>query len=108
MPLRRADLQTVIVKNQISPGIYTADERPLFEASGQSVSARLLPLNESVERTVYGERASTMLAMFCQSELSFCEGMGVCVNGADGACDYRVAAPPERWRSHVRLVLQKL
>lgn len=101
-------MRLVAVKRQLAPAVSAQDESPLFEQGGQSVAAVLQPMSGSVDAAVYGEQAAHMLLMLTQSDMPFEPGMGVCVDGADGACDYRVAAPPEKWRGHTRLALKRI
>lgn len=98
----------MLVKEQAAPPVCSQDETPVFAAEGRSVLAALQPMSGSALATLYGEEARRMLVMYAPGDAALAAGMGVCVDGANGACDYRVAAPPEKWRGHTRAVLRRL
>lgn len=108
MTLRKAYMRNVTVRRRAARGVYSPDERPTFKVEGVSIRAVIQPLSGRLEAAVYGERVVEMLLMLTSSRAELCEGMGVCVNGRGGACDYRIAAPPRVCHGHTRAVLERL
>lgn len=101
-------MRTVWLHARLEPEVLCQDERPAFEMQGQAVKACIQPLSGSAEAKLYGEKATRMLLMLTRADVDIQRGMGVCVSSADGACAYRVAEPPQRWRGHVKAVLTSL
>lgn len=96
------------MKQPLPPTVYTDAALPSFEREGETIAAALQPMSGSVVATLYGEESVHMLLMLTQARLTLKEGMGVCVDGEAGECDYRIAAPPERWGTHQRVALKRL
>lgn len=87
---------------------YLRQEEPAFDEEGAfTAAATVRPLSTQVYGATYGERVQRMLLVLVDMEVPAKEGMGVRVEAAEGA-DYRVAAPPERWARHQRVLLERL
>lgn len=108
MPLLRARCRRLTVKQPSALPVYGDRSAPAFEAEGVSIRATVQPLSGRTEAALYGERSACMLLLLTASRAELREGTGVCVERTDGQCDYRVAAPPERWKTHVRAVLERV
>lgn len=108
MPLRWRKGRRVTVREPLPPPIYSDLTSPAFGLVGREIRAVIQPLSGSTAATLYGEESVHMRLMLTTDAQPLREGMGVCVDRRDGACDYRVAAPPERWGTHQRAVLKKL
>ena len=106
--LLRSRGRTVTVKEPLPPSVYEDLATPAFEAVGRQIKATVQPRRGSTVATRYGEDSTRMLLMLTTDARPLREGMGVCLYGQDGACDYRIAAPVEAWTTHQRAVLKKL
>ena len=110
MPLRIATRRQLTVMPPLPRQGYQPTEEPRFNSQQAfTITGRVQPLASQMEAALYGERAQRMLLLLASLEEPLAEGMGVCVHTLpEEGCDYRIAAPPEAWRTHWRVALAQV
>jgi len=110
MALRMASKRNLPLMPPLPRPVYQNREGPRFDPHQAVIIAGVVqPLASQTESAVYGERAKRMLLLLTDADAPLAEGMGLCVDTRpEDGCDYRVAAPPEKWRTHQRAVLERL
>ena len=110
MALRLASMRNLPLMPALPRPVYQSGEGPRFDADQAVIIAGTVqPLASQTEAAVYGERAKRMLLLLTSPDAPLAEGMGLCVDTLmEDGCDYRIAAPPERWRTHQRAVLERV
>lgn len=108
MPLRLSRVRRVTVKQPLPAPVFGDMAVPAFESAGTTITATVQPMSGSIAAQLYGEERALMKLLLTNSQTALNEGMGVCLEDAAGACDYRIAAPVERWGTHQRAVLKRL
>jgi len=105
-----ASKRTFILMPPLPRPVFQNGEAPRFDTDqAVIITGTVQPLSSQIEAAVYGERARRMLLLLTDPDAPFAEGMGLRVDTRlDDGCDYRVAAPPEKWRTHQRAVIERL
>ncbi len=106
MPLKQNRLRQLTAHRPLKPAVGSNDRIPRFEAEGVAFTATLQPMDSSVDRQVYGEKAARMLRLITTEGEALSMGMGVRVDAPPGSCDYRVMLPVSRWPDHATAVLE--
>ncbi len=80
---------------------------PFFETEAVALTGTLQPLEGKTAAEAYGEESLQTALLLTEEKLELKEGAGVAL-GAEEACRFRIAAPPERWATHQRAILKSI
>lgn len=80
---------------------------PAFETEGIVLLGTIQPLEETTTARLYGEESAEMSLLLTEDNAELKAGAGIALEAA-GECRFRIAAPPERWKTHQRAVLKSI
>ena len=108
MTLRRANMRDIAIVPRVERAVYQSGETPQYDMTkARVIAGSVQPLSSHMEANQYGQFVKSKLLLLTRTCEDLCEGMGVCVyTSSEEVCDYRIAAPPEKWRGHQRVMLE--
>ena len=80
---------------------------PAFETEGIVLLGTIQPLEGKTSAKLYGEESAEMSLLLTEDNAELKAGTGIALEAA-GECRFRIAAPPERWKTHQRAVLKSI
>ena len=80
---------------------------PAFETESVALLGTIQPLEGTTTARLYGEESAEMSLLLTEEKTELKEGVGIALAAA-GECRFRIAAPPERWKTHQRAVLKSI
>ncbi|MBE5801695.1 MAG: hypothetical protein E7319_05335 [Clostridiales bacterium] len=108
MPLQQKRLRTLTAHEPLPLPVLGNDRKPVFAQSGRRFRATVQPMDGSADRQVYGEEVTRLRRLITTEGTFLRMGMGVCVDGLDGNCDFRIREPVQHWLTHTVAVLEAL
>lgn len=80
---------------------------PTFEPESVALLGTIQPLEGTATARLYGEESTKMALLLTEEKAELKEGAGIALEAA-GECRFRIAAPPERWKTHQRAILKSI
>lgn len=80
---------------------------PAFEMESIVLLGTIQPLEGKISAKLYGEESAEMALLLTEDKAELKAGAGIALEAAE-ECRFRIAAPPERWKTHQRAVLKSI
>ena len=80
---------------------------PAFETESVALLGTIQPLEGTTTARLYGEESAEMSLLLTEDNAELKAGAGIALEAA-GECRFRIAAPPEHWKTHQRAVLKSI